>query len=761
MRALFSKLVLTIQSARAVSHQVCLTFVATCLLLPTCAAISHAGPGAISELTAPSEQDQTTQQNATAQNSGKLIKSIGFQGQWKLGHACTVKLQIPPKLVGQVSSAQITTLDGDGVEVRYQRDIVDVSSASIDVAVRIGRRQSVISASLVDSQGSILAFQDYTLEESEGLSATQPLILCIGSTMGLEDLVRVSKDESQKSLTLIQIEKADDLPNSWLTYQPCNLVIIESSKMQLLREIDASRWSALDDWIRRGGCCIVSLGAKADELRTINGLQSLLPGPIQGDVVINKPTTLETMISEQQLQPFPAIELKVPPTQVELSLKDSLAQQIPWWVRSGHGFGIVQTIASDLNHPSLAKWKQRKALWERLISPHIDKALLESSQSETASSTTYLGYGDLIGQLRATLDQFAQVRSVGFSQISAILVAILILIGPVDYFISVKLLRRPDLSWPIAGIILLGSAAALTVYCQTLRPNTVITNSAQIIDIDTQTGQMNGHLWSHVYSAHARTVNVYPQDFQGRILGYVDWQGLPGNGLGGLESQLTMERGMPVYEVVDSEGSSKILGIGIPAAGTKSFYATYSSKIEIQGQSSLKELDSVDQLEGHVTNPLNFELRDVSLFYHRWHYPLQSRMAPGDKVDISSQILPKDLVRRLNRQNEREGKATSIRWNPADRTNIDRLLELLMFHNAATGRNYTSLTHNYQPIIDHSNILQVDYAILTGRMETSPVQLRVDSDSSSDQPDMLSGIERTWCRILIPVEKRPKIKQAR
>ena len=695
----------------------------------------------------------------------KLIQQIGIQGHWKLGQSCMVQLQVPADLRSQVQSVQVTTLDGDGVEVIYRKqfDSANGASSTIEVPVRIGRRNSVISASLLNSEGKQIATEDKALSDQEGLIETQPMILCLGSSMGVEELVRVSTGKSERSMQIIEIQQAADLPNSWLAYQPCNLVILSTANVKLLSEVQPTQWSALQTWIRRGGGCIISLGSTSSDLQAISGLQALLPGKIVGDSKISSPAALESLIiSEQRLLGIQAIQLEVDSNLVKLSLRDDLAKQIPWWNRSACGFGTIQTICSDLSQPSFANWKHRKNLWERLLSPYVDKSLLESSQSEHASSTSYLGYSDITGQLRATLDQFQEVKSLGFSQVAAILLGILLLIGPIDYLISVKWLRKPHLSWPLAGVMLLISTAVLTWFYQQIRPDRLIVNSAQIIDVDTKTGHIDAHLWSHIYSAHARPLTVRMTNSAGKSMGFWDWQGLPGNGLGGLQSQLTMERGMPAYAVSIGEGElSEISGVGIPSAGTKSIYGTFSDQIEIKQQSELQELDSVDQLAGQIVNPLDSELRDVSLFYHRWFYPLKSRMPSGDVIQLSSQIIPKDLLRRLSRQTEVEGKTTSARWNPADRNSLDRLMELMMFHNAATGRNYTSLTNNYQGVIDHSNLLETDYAILLGRIESSLNQIKVTTENPTDEPEIKTGIDRTWCRILIPVTQSRKSKQAR
>jgi len=76
----------------------------------------------------------------------------------------------------------------------------------------------------------------------------------------------------------------------------------------------------------------------------------------------------------------------------------------------------------------------------------------------------------------------------------------------------------------------------------------------------------------------------------------------------------------------------------------------------------------------------------------------------------------------------------------------------MMFHEAATGRNYTSLSHRYQPQIDHSNLLETDIAILVGRIDTPPISIDVraaDHSKLVGEPAM----SRVWCRLTIPVNK--------
>ncbi|MEZ6136005.1 MAG: hypothetical protein R3C53_13980 [Pirellulaceae bacterium] len=310
----------------------------------------------------------------------------------------------------------------------------------------------------------------------------------------------------------------------------------------------------------------------------------------------------------------------------------------------------------------------------------------------------------------------------------------------------------------------------------------MLVNTAHLVDVDARSGSLSGHLWSHVYSGDAQQLDIQakvsPTDIQpsagdGNV--FLDWQGLPGRGLGGLQSQLQTDRGMPSYAIEHVRSGTRVSGVGIASAGTKAFRGDWTGRIEPTGQSALQQLPGVDQLQGEVVNPLPFDLYDSILFYHNWYYVLNSRIAPGERLAVSADTIPKTRSRRLNRQRTVDGNVNSTRWDPSDRAQLDRLLELMMFYKAASGKNYTSLEHRYQPHLDQSNLLDTDLAILVGRVDVPPVEVVVkkhvpaDHDANATESKLggatvgatvgevvaQSGgsADRAWYRITIPVAR--------
>ena len=88
--------------------------------------------------------------------------------------------------------------------------------------------------------------------------------------------------------------------------------------------------------------------------------------------------------------------------------------------------------------------------------------------------------------------------------------------------------------------------------------------------------------------------------------------------------------------------------------------------------------------------------------------------------------------------------------SPWDDENLDvpRIMEMIMFHDAAGGRAYTSLLHRQSAWLDLSAQLKLQRAVLVGRVPDLEVgaELSIDSDSDFE-------IQRwNFVRILFEVE---------
>ncbi len=680
---------------------------------------------------------------------GQVDVEVGFAGSWKLGHDSMVRVHLSDDVHARADRIAVGTLDGDGVPVEYS--LAPGDDPTIESVVRVGRAVADLTVTIFAGQ-EVLAETRVEFDDANGpLPSDQPFVVSMGSPMGIQQLTRSGASGGTTSFSTATLGKASDLPIVWQAYSSCDLVVVCTDDTEFLSAISEAQWSALDNWLRRGGGLVLTLGGDGKSFPP--QVKSWIPGELKQVVRIGNPDAIGALVAtDKPIRTLEATQVDVLRGDVLLSMADTFGRDIPWWTSFSHGHGTVQLLSSSLDSPAFEEWGDRRLLWQQIVEPYIKIDANSAQKQGSVGEASYLGYSDLVGQLRATLDVFPGVSVMSFSQFAAVLVGILVLVGPIDYLISVRWLGRPHVSWYFSGMCLLLASVGLTWAYQSMRPSELRVNTAQIIDIDTSNGRSAGRLWSHIYSGSATTVNArgIAQDTDVDVR--VDWQGLPGRGLGGFASQLNADRGMPMYSIEQlANGRSSVRGVGIPAAGTKCFFATWNAPVEISEKSRLVEISGVDQLTGDVVNPLNQDLLEPALFYHNWYYSLNSRIPAGGSFTISYDVIPKDITRRLYRGEIVDDSDVVTPWDPADRGSLDRLLELMMFYRAAAGQSYATLSHRYHATLDQSNLMSSDQAVLIGRVESPFVKLEVAQPDDSDYP-VHQDVDRIWCRIIIPVE---------
>ena len=85
-------------------------------------------------------------------------------------------------------------------------------------------------------------------------------------------------------------------------------------------------------------------------------------------------------------------------------------------------------------------------------------------------------------------------------------------------------------------------------------------------------------------------------------------------------------------------------------------------------------------------------------------------------------------------------------WDEASR-DVPRIVEMMMWHDAAGGRNYTGLLHRYQGEIDLSDHLRTGRAVLIARTDEPGAELALNGQAPPEE-----NVRRwTWRRIVFPV----------
>ena len=113
--------------------------------------------------------------------------------------------------------------------------------------------------------------------------------------------------------------------------------------------------------------------------------------------------------------------------------------ETPLLVSRAVGLGSVIFFAADLADAPIANWSGRGRLMLRILGIDPDAPALKNG----ASNVVRRGYVDYSGQIRSALDKFDGVRPVPFALVVALLLAYVVVIAPIDWFLAKKVFNSP------------------------------------------------------------------------------------------------------------------------------------------------------------------------------------------------------------------------------------------------------------------------------------------------------------------------------
>jgi hypothetical protein len=708
-------------------------------------------------------------QSESDRNGGNQEAGVvhGLDGTWKLGYP--TRFRLPSELAwSDNATLQVQTVDGDGVPVVYRHAIAQ-GKGPREIIVRHGRSGLPIAWRI--DPGNAASAGWVRLEDSErglALPPEQPWVVALGPDMQVARwALRSTIGQQLPSFQVSKLDTPSRLPLSAAAYEGVDLVLLATSDAAFLQSIDPVASQALVDWVAGGGKILISAGQQSEEIIKLPWLANLLPGKLGTIVEGVAPGPVESWVgSETQLAPLRCASLKEASGVVLLSALTPRRETLPLVVRRPYGNGQVTFVATDLDASSFLQWPDAGKWWEKLALESWQKSERSGGRDGLAQARSQVGYSDLSGQLRAALDYFPGVRTASLSLLAALLIGFLLIVGPFDYFVFVRWLKKPQYAWWTLLLTSLAVSWGISRLTRSWKPQELRWNHLAVVDFDPMHRAALGHAWAHVYSGSRQqyelSSKVTMPGIQEAIDAPLDWLGTPGTGLGGLDSSIVADRGMPQYSIDSSArdkadpsaAESQIVGVGIPAAGTKSFQTSWQVAWQPAMESSFQLVPGSDLLQGDWTNPLPVDLLDGVVLFRNWIYPLPTRVQAGQRQVFNLRTVPKDLSRTLQRRRVVEGNEQGRPWDPLLRDDLAPLAMMLMFHRAAGGRGFTSLDHRFLGSLDLSDHLKMDQAIVVGRLEKPIWQLRLQD--SQKELALQEGQQQTWARILVPVQTQTK-----
>ena len=715
----------------------------------------------------------------TMESSNRL--AIGINGLYRAGHWTAVRH------LNHQTIHSIRTRDGDGMEVTY--DQPPQSKDHPWAYVIPGSEAAPLIAKTQSGETISTRFPEKG-SPSRGpamIPLSMPWVVAIGDPLGLE---RVGANEllnRDSSIAVSTINSADALPDSELGYDGVDLVLIGGSGTKVLHGMSTSQQRALIRWIHAGGRVLMTLGESSTALfQEAAWIKAVIP-LVEVRVEELDPSSIETFTSSQTpLKAFDGLRLPSEDGNTLLLGRTSRRENTPIAKKFNAGLGEVIAISADLENSMFSNWPERTDLLTQILGSIIqpDTELSGSKKRSTA-------YNDLAGQLRTTLDQFEIKNGFSFSFLSVTILLFLAVIGPLDFVLLNRLLGKPLLGWltfPLAAIAFsvflayqslpVASDHSLKVSEVDLatRPedgheimdsgdSTVQWNRLEVIDIDTTTASGRVKSIHYVYCHDAQLTNpsivghpkLLEKIGQSHNAGLTSPFGSPGPSFGGIQIGIEDSR-LPPYSIAIEQDQdtgnhlSTVTAVPIASRSSKGLMS------EIQFTPKTISLDPITRrpgselLQGTLKNPLDIDILDGMLIYRNWIYLLPTRFPAGSQIESLDSLRQKNFRWQLSRQKALESSSETEAWDPAETKKLNRIGEIILFHEAAGGTRYTTLKNGPLADLDLSHVLSDDRCILLGHLAQPATELNLHDDFNTELP----GIRETFLRVVLTVESPPR-----
>ncbi len=580
------------------------------------------------------------------------------------------------------------------------------------------------------------------------------------------------------------------LPDDVLAYDGVALVVLAGPV-----KLAGNRATALRDWITRGGRLLLSLPQDTTSARdSLAPMSGWLPVTISDEaIVVREFSSLESYAGRNVRVPF-AGRLSIPQIRITHGSLLAGSRDNALLVRAPYGLGSVTVLALDLTQPPLNQWVGVNSLARRLLMDVVSSENMGDAKSAKNAQLSSTGVTDLATQLHAIQDDFAGVTRVSPWFTMGLLGLFLILIGPVDYVLVHRLLRRPRATWITfpAWIVVVATVAAQCAAAW--NGGALLVNQFHFVNVDVETSTVRSRLWTNLRSPVTTTVASLEAAFtlpgsteefalrQSRAC----WTGTPEAAFGGMYRPAGIDIGCSSYTLVNDVGVSH--PTRVPAAAVQSLpLVQWTSKellTEMTGTATLVESELVTsgtgRLTGTVTHRLPGAIEDWLLVFGNRVYrqsktrddpmtiPLATRQLwRVEQPNVFQRELRSYLTGQITIATlEGAGQHANIshRQTQYEPLSLDAasFARALTFHEEAGATKYTGLTNRLLEDEDLSHLVRLGRAVLFGRLHgtassltlTNPVVTTSERDSPVSQsktwkPDR----EWTFVRLILPVTK--------
>jgi hypothetical protein len=725
----------------------------------------------------------------------------------------------------------VETTDGEAVPYRYTAAVPAIPANSEQVVfayIRPGSPGAAFTVTLQKADGSdVQTIEHLTRDPSkkEILEPREVLYLTVGSRLhGLKVAPRPDAPPDRQGNPVQEgeapaedvpvpgfasIENVADLPDRWFGYEAVDVIVLTTSSdafVKQLQDMSQARRDALLEWVRRGGKLVLSVGRNQQSVAFWLKKVPLVDGTLKSKITRSSLSELQKWcgVDLRQKQPLRQIEIacvQPGPNMHGLVFEAPMAGDLetrPILLQSSCGLGRVLLVAFDLDAPPFSMWDGQSAFWKTLQKEISPRVVVGDANLDAGA---FVQGGELGVDLKRKLESFEEVPVISFGWVALFILFYIVLVGPLDYFILKKVVKRLELTWitfPVL-VLLVSVAAYATAYY--FKGDDLRINKIDLVDIDLHdAGQIYGRSWFTLFSPRIQnyTIGLEPvaPEWGGRwstddadapaplvMTAVMDG---PEPGLGG-NTQSLFHR--PYEYAADAGGLRRV---PIPVWATRTFTSSWRVPLKDRQaedrpppiQAELRMSRDGRALSGAITNNLAAELQGAVLFFQGQWYTMGD-FVPGETRDVAPRferdVKPHPLAEWFTSPDVLKQRLSSIpsgQQRPAPPLTSYQTLRSLLFYSAPGGSQQPNsglrqLDEGWR-VVSQGEGQQRRYrdeAILVARTpprsdraETvaqdgvSPTRLWLD-DLPGTQPQRpaLSGYlqQETYVRIYIPLTRSP------
>jgi hypothetical protein len=746
---------------------------------------------------APAQTDPPARAEASAV---PRLEGLGFNGYYKLGRWTAARITFETAGPGTFEAvAHVRDPDGCPTSVPYRVRAEAPGRQDVTVYFKNGRLDAVPHFELVELDADGGRSRAVRIERAEEVAARPALrqaaflVAVLGTAAGLGETVDATGGRRDTDalpagadvpLHIARLDSSERLPADVLGYDALDALVIAGRY-----DLPDDRIAAVREWVRLGGHLVVAVGAEVEHYRASSLGQWLSgeagPLPLTGDesVRLRELSGLESYSGQNVPIEVPRREVvSAAPLAVtgDAVLVRALGD-VPLIVRVPYGFGRITCLAVDLDRPPLTDWSALPALMHRVL------GIADVSRPAPATRSGRLahsGVTDLASQLTRAQQEFPNVRRPSLWMVLGLLVGYLLLIGPLDYLLVHRLLRRPHATWVTFPLLVAGAAGLAIWTARSTNGEQVRVNRVDLIDVDGQFQSVRTRSWMTLYTPATRRYKLAAEPGElarglrergGRAPGeaaqaVVSWSGTPEEVFGGMYRVGGLDIGRPAYRF--GSGAHSIANLPLTIWATKDLEAQWHNQAARVVESDLS-LTPAGQLRGRFTHHLPVPIEDWVVAVGRRVYLPGRRgqsvsLAPGTAwpagADWELVPPPRDLtawltgttavrIVRADRQSPRDAEEYHMRqrkYDPFDPANPDPLAEIvrmITFHRAAGGKTYTGLDSHALRGDDLSEQLELGRAVLFGRIDLPATEFRLNGEPVDGDV----ARRATFVRIVLPV----------